>query len=147
MVVKQGQGAASTHFRTRSFPGWLGHKPIPSPCFLHLAGRVTNKCGSNSTAPLQRNKWLFVSPLQWPRSTGRGTQGLGWGQGDEQRLDSDPGGLFQPQGFRDPAQNPRLLVRRAGMEKSLHSMSPAQHILLNPRLGAAFKYKNFYLNI
>lgn len=29
--------------RTRSLPGWLGHKPIPSRCFLHLAVRVTNK--------------------------------------------------------------------------------------------------------
>lgn len=29
--------------RAGSIPGWLGHKPIPSPSSLHLALRVTNK--------------------------------------------------------------------------------------------------------
>lgn len=44
MVVKQrAESSMHTFPEQGAFLGWLGHKPIPSRCFLHLAMRVTNK--------------------------------------------------------------------------------------------------------
>lgn len=85
MVVKQGQRAAGTHFRTRSFPGWLGHKPIPSHPHALCTWQGGRPINVDQIQQLHcKEQMALCVSQQWPRSTGRGTQGLGWGQGDDQ---------------------------------------------------------------